>query len=96
MQAFVIARVVEGAPMEQVLPLVKPEAAKVWELYNDEKLRTIHYISDMSGVVMLWEISSLEALEAELQRLPMIEAGMLACEVIPIKPYTGFTELFAS
>ena len=96
MQAFVIARVVEGAPMEQVLPLVKPEAAKVWELYNDEKLRTIHYISDMSGVVMLWEISSLEALEAELQKLPMIEAGMLACEVIPIKPYTGFTELFAS
>ena len=96
MQAFVIARVVEGAPMEQVLPLVKPEAAKVWELYNDEKLRTIHYISDMSGVVMLWEISSLEALEAELQKLPMIEAGMLVCEVIPIKPYTGFTELFAS
>ncbi len=29
MQVLVIARVVSDTPMEQVLPLVKPEAAKV-------------------------------------------------------------------
>lgn len=34
MQFLLIARVVEGVSMEQVLPHVKDEAAKVWEEYT--------------------------------------------------------------
>ena len=34
MQFLLIARVVEGVRMEQVMPHVKDEAAKVWEEYT--------------------------------------------------------------
>jgi hypothetical protein len=28
-------------------------------------------------------------------QLPMVEAGVLQCEVLPLAPYTGLQELFA-
>ncbi len=96
MQALVIARVIKGTPMEQVAPLITPEAKAVWDLYATDKLRTIHYIADMSGVVMLWEISSLEELETALKTLPMVKEGVLAYEIIVMKPYTGIEEFFTS
>ena len=43
---------------------------------------------------MIWDMPNLEIIETELQKFPMVEAGVLKCEVIPIKPYTGFAELF--
>ena len=95
MQVLVIARVVEGTALEKVAPLIKPEAEAVWNLYTTEKLRTIHYISDMSGVVMFWEVPSLQELETELQTLPMVQMGVLTYELISMKPYTGISELFA-
>ncbi|MEO0535763.1 MAG: muconolactone Delta-isomerase family protein [Cyanobacteria bacterium P01_A01_bin.123] len=95
MQVLVIGRIATGTPTEQVLPLVKPEAAQVWDAYATEKLRAVYYIADMSGAVMVWDMSSLEAVEAELQKLPMVKAGVLTCEVISLKPYTGLAELFA-
>lgn len=53
-------------------------------------------IADMSGAVMIWELPSLEKVETELERLPMVQAGVLEYEVIPLKPYTGLAELFAN
>jgi len=49
MQVLVIARVVEGTAIEKVVPLVKPESAKVWEYYAADLVRTVHYFADHSG-----------------------------------------------
>lgn len=95
MQVLVIARVVAGTAMEKVLPLVKPEAAKVWEYYAANLVHTIHYIADHSGAVLLFEAPSVEAVNEAVAKLPMVEAGVLECEVIPLAPYTGLAELFA-
>ncbi|MEO1299547.1 MAG: muconolactone Delta-isomerase family protein [Cyanobacteria bacterium J06636_16] len=86
----------DGTPFEQVQPLVKPEATQAWEFYAAEQIRAMYYIADMSGAVMLWEMDSPKAVETELQKLPMVKAGVLQYEVIPLKPYTGLAELFAS
>jgi hypothetical protein len=45
MQFLIVGRIVPGTEIEQVLPLVKPEAAKVWELYASDRLQAIHYIA---------------------------------------------------
>jgi hypothetical protein len=96
MQVLVIARVVAGTAMEKVLPLVKPEAAKVWEYYAANLVHTIHYIADMSGAVLLFEAPSVEAVNEAVAQLPMVQAGLLQCEVLPLAPFTGFAKLFAA
>lgn len=95
MQFLVIARAAKGTPMEQVLPLVKPEAEKVWEYYAADMVRSIHYIADMSGAVLMFEAVSLEAVQEAVAQLPMARANVLQFEILPLKPYTGLDELFA-
>jgi hypothetical protein len=95
MQVLVIARVKPGTPIEKVLPFVSLEAAQAWEFYASEQIRQMHYIADMSGAVMLWEGESVESVTQEVQKLPMVKEGILACEVLPLKPYTGYESLFA-
>lgn len=95
MQFLLIARVVEGVSMEQVLPHVKDEAAKVWEEYTADVVRSIHYIADMSGAVLMCEAASLEAMQEIAAQFPMVQAGVLKMEVLPLKPYTGLESLFA-
>lgn len=95
MQVLLLARVVEGTPMENVLPLVKAEAEKVWEHYSAEVVRSIHYIADMSGAVLMLEVPSLEEANAIAAEFPMVKAGVLRCELLPLQPYTGLKALFA-
>ena len=95
MQVLVIARVVAGTPIEKVVPLVNPESAKVWEYYAADLVRTVHYFADNSGAVLLFEAPNLEAVNGAVTQLPMVQAGVLELEVIPLAPYTGIAELFA-
>jgi len=94
MQFLVIGRITAGTEIEQVLPFVKPEAAKAWELYASNHLRSIHYIADKSGAVLLCEANNLEEINAMVSQLPMAQAGVLQFEVIPLMPYTGTETLF--
>ena len=61
-------------------------AADVLEAYfasfATEQLRAMYYIADKSGAVMIWEMPSLEEIETELQKLLMVKAGVLTCEVM--------------
>ena len=91
---LVIARLVEGTPLEQVLPLVKPESAKIWEYYAADRVRSVYYFADMSGAVMLYEAANLADAQAAIVQLPMGKAGVLTFEIISLKPYTGFEQLF--
>lgn len=95
MQFLLIGRIPQGIAIEKVLPLVQPEAAKVWELYTSDQLRSIHYIADKSGVVLLYEANRLEEVDEVVASLPMVQAGVLKFEIIPLMPFTGIEELFA-
>jgi hypothetical protein len=92
---LVIARVVEGTPLEQVLSLVGPESAKIWEYYAADRVRSVYYFADMGGAVLLYEAASLAEAQTAVDQLPMGRAGVLTFEIIPLKPYTGFEQLFA-
>lgn len=95
MQVLVIARIKSGIPVEQVLPFVSAEAAQAWEFYASEQIRQMYYIADLSGAIMIWEGESVESVTQEVQKLPMVKEGILACEILPLKPYTGYESLFA-
>lgn len=95
MQLLLIARVVEGIAIEQVLPHVKAEAAAVWEKYTAQIVRSIHYIADNSGAILMCEAANQETMQEIAAQFPMVKAGVLKIEVLPLKPYTGFESLFA-
>ena len=95
MQFLVLARVAEGVGMEQVLSHVKAEAETVWQKYSAEIVRSIYYIADMSGAVLMCEAPTLEAMQVIATQFPMAQAGVLKFEILPLKPYTGLESLFA-
>ena len=95
MQILVIARVAEGTSPDKAEPYIKPEAEKVWEYYATDVVRSIHYIADMSGAVLMLEADSLETAQAIVAKFPMAENNILDFEILPLKPYTGLEALFA-
>jgi hypothetical protein len=95
MQVLVIARIKPGTPVEQAVPFLAVEAAQAWEFYASEQIRQVYYIADKSGAVMIWEGESVESVTQEVNKLPMVKEGILTCEFLPLKPYTGYASLFA-
>ncbi|MBD2460268.1 hypothetical protein H6G89_04350 [Oscillatoria sp. FACHB-1407] len=95
MQFLVLGRITKGVSVEQVMPHVKAEAEAVWQNYAADIVRSIHYIADMSGAVILCEADDLETMQAAVAQLPMAKANVLQFEILPLKPYTGLEALFA-
>ncbi|MBV6625092.1 MAG: hypothetical protein KI793_19555 [Rivularia sp. (in: Bacteria)] len=95
MQFLLIARIPEDVTPEQAKPHLQAEAQKVWENYSTEVVRSIHYIADMSGAVLMCEAESLSAMQKIADEFPMVKAGVLTIEVLPLKAYTGLESLFA-
>ncbi len=94
MQFLVIAKIIEGTSWEKILPYIKSEAEKVWEFYTTEVVRSIHYLEDMSGVVLMLEAENLENAQATVAEFPMVQNDILNFEILPLKPYTGLETLF--
>jgi hypothetical protein len=78
-----------------VLPYVKAEAEVVWQQYSAGIVRSIYYIADMSGAVLMCEAPTLEAMQDIATQFPMAQAGVLKFEILPLKPYIGLESLFA-
>lgn len=95
MQFLLIGRIPKDVAAEQAMPYVQAEAQKVWEKYSADVVRSIHYIANMSGAVLMCEAESLSAMQKIADEFPMVKAGVLKMEVLPLKPYTGLESLFA-
>lgn len=81
--------------MVELLPYFELEAAKAWEHYAAGMVRSMHFIADAQGVVFLWEAPDVETVNDAIGGLPMVQGGFLEVEVISLKNYTGFDQLFA-
>ena len=95
MQYFVVCRIPEGTPRKNVIRLIREEAKAVWKLYESGIVRELYYIEDLSGAVLTVEATQFEDVKKAVETLPMIQAGLLEPDYIPLKPYTGFGKLFA-
>lgn len=57
-------------------------------------VRSIYYIADMSGAVLILEANDLDAVQAAVVEFPMAQNNILEFEILPLKPYTGLEALF--
>jgi len=74
--------------------LLKAEAAWVWELQQTGVLREIYFRQDRSAAVLILECADAAEAQRTLDTLPLAAAGLIAFDVIPLKPYPGLARLF--
>ena len=75
-------------------PLLRPEAKRVWELYQSGVIRETYFRADRDEAVLLLECGDMEEAARVIATLPLVQSGHIAFDVIPLIPYPGFARLF--
>ena len=95
MKILALEKEVPGVATSAFTPaLLKQEAARVWELQQAGVLREIYFRQDRSDAVLILECADAAEAQRVLGTLPLVRAGLITFEVIPLKPYPGLARLF--
>jgi hypothetical protein len=70
------------------------EARRVWDMYQADVLREVHFRADRANGVLLFEVPDLAAARAAVDSLPLVAAGLIDFDLVPLRPYPGFARLF--
>lgn len=84
----------EGVKPEHYAPYLEAEARHVWALYQRGQIRELYFRGDQPQAILMLECTDLEAARQTLQTLPLVQAGLIHFDVIPLLPYPGFARLF--
>jgi len=94
MKILALEKEIPETTLEQFAPHLKAEVARVWELYKSGQLREINFRGNCNEVILILECANGEEAESLLDSLPLVPAGLIGFEVIPLVPYPGFERLF--
>ena len=94
MKILALEHELPGATTEQFQQYAKAEASKVWEYHQSGTIRELYFRADRKEAVLILECASVVEAQAILATLPLIQAGLISFEVIPLKAYSGFERLF--
>ncbi len=94
MKIIALERETPDTTTERFRPYLKAEAVRVWELYKTGQLREIYFRQDRNEAVLVLECADVEEARQLLETLPLVQAGLINFEVIPLIPYPGFERLF--
>ena len=83
-----------GATADAFAPLLEAEARAAWGLVQEDVIRELYFRADQQTAVLLLECADVQEAERRLSELPLVAAGLIAFELIPLKPYSGFARLF--
>lgn len=84
-----------GVTAEQIAPHLREEAQVVWELQQAGIIREAYFRADRRSAVLVLESESSARAHETLAALPLVRHGLIAFDVIPLVPYSGFARLFA-
>ncbi|HEX7555691.1 MAG TPA: hypothetical protein VF338_03625 [Leptolinea sp.] len=74
--------------------LLSAEARQIYDLQQAGLIRQIHFRADTHSAVIDWESDSIEKIVELTANFPLVEAGLIHFEIIPLIPYSGFSRLF--
>ena len=96
MKVLAVGHPRSGVGWEHIAPYVGEEARSVWENYETGQVREFYLRADhQPGVVLVLECDDVTEAERLVAALPIVEANLLDFEVIPLRPYIEFGELFS-
>jgi hypothetical protein len=96
MKILAIEKENKGTTEEQFAPHLEAEAVRAWELYQSGVIREMYFRADRDEAILILECTSVKEAENKLGTLPLVKAGLIAFDVIPLKAYPGFVRLFSS
>jgi hypothetical protein len=94
MKILALERDKAGATDADFQPHLKAEAARAWTLLQQDILRELYFHRDEHTAVLMLECANLEEAGAILGTLPLVKAGLISFDLIPLVPYSGFARLF--
>ena len=96
-KVLAVGRAQSGVGWEHIAPYVGEEARRVWELYESDRVREFYLRADhRPGVVLIFECGDMTEAERLVAELPIVGAGLLEFEVVPLRPYAGLRQLFGN
>ncbi len=95
MKILALEREIPDVKDEQYSPFLKAEARRVWYLYQAGIIRELYFRQDQPAAVLILECEDLREAERLLSTFPLVQEGLIEFEILPLKPYAGFSRLFA-
>ena len=95
MKIIAVEKELPGITAEQFATYLKAEAAELWRLYQIGVAREIYFRQDQATAVLVLECASTHEAREILSRLPLVQAGLIEFDLLPLKPYPGFARLFS-
>lgn len=74
-----------GVTMEAITPYLADEVSNVWRLWKAGIVRENYARADVPGVVIIFELPSVEAAKAYTADFPLSKAGLLEWEFLPLQ-----------
>ena len=90
-----VGKTLPGATPEKFKPHFKPEAAVAWELYSKGVIREMYFRTDRPDAVFILECSNIEEAKKFLSDLPLVKAGLIDFDFIPLGPFLPLSILFS-
>jgi hypothetical protein len=94
MKIIAIAEDTPNAGPDDFAPHLDAEARRVWELQQEGVIREMYFRADRPDAVIVLECADLDAARAALDTLPLVREGLIAFNLIPLRPYPGLGRLF--
>lgn len=85
MKIFAYDRFKPGVTMETIQPLLPEEVANVWRLWKAGIVRENYARADEPGVIIVFELDSVEQARTYVADFPMSKAGYLEWFYIPVQ-----------
>jgi hypothetical protein len=95
MKILAIEKDIPGVKLEQFTPeILKQEAAKAWEYYENGIFREIYYTKEDNRAIIVLECQTSDSARAYLKELPLMQSKLIDFDVYEITNYNGFKRLF--
>ena len=88
-EVMAMVRLKPGVSLPDVMKLVPDEARGATQLYLEGKIDQWYTRSDGKGVVLFLHCKTVEEAKVLLADLPLIKAGYVEAEYIPVGPFNG-------
>ncbi len=72
------------------------EARRAWDLHQAGTIRELYFRADFPAAVLVLECADVVQAQMALASLPMVAAGLIRFEVVPLRAYPGFARLFGA
>lgn len=83
-----------GVSQQQIGELMRDEASRAWELYEQNIIREIYVLQDRPGVVTVFECASLDEVKQISQSFPLVQKGLIEFDFMVLGPFTNYAKLF--